>query len=65
MEDKLKFSISGEKKKACLKREGKKSLRLMFKYSNNKFYHKISARQILTLLPGQGAVELAKKATLV
>lgn len=33
----------------------------MFKYSNNKFYHNISARQIRTLCPALEAVELAKR----
>lgn len=62
MEDKLKFSIKEKKTKHFVYREkGKKSLRFAFKYSSNKIYHKISVRQILTLLSAQRAVELANR----
>lgn len=62
----MKFSITGRKKKKeesflafFIERRGK-TTQVSVQVQHNKFYHKISARQI-TLLPAEGAVELAKR----
>lgn len=51
----------GKKNSLFKDRERKNPLRLVFKCSNNRFHHKISARHILTILPAHGAAELAER----